>query len=249
MTRFKAAAIHILISIAVVAVFLALTWFIWYPQPYFEADGAYFLLGLLGGVDVALGPLLTLIVFKSGKPGLKFDLGVIACAQIVALAYGGHVIFEGRTGYVVFAVDRFNIISASEVDPAEIGYPELRATVFGGPRFVYAKLPEDSEVARNIAIDVATGVARDIEARPELYEPLGPHRDEVAAKARPASELTGGSEAARAVVERFAAKHGTTVEAMRFLPLVGKNKDMAMIVDPRTGEPMGAVSVDPWGGS
>lgn len=246
MSRFKAAAIHLVISVAIVAVFLALTFFVWYPPPYFEADGADYLLGLLGGVDVVLGPTLTLIVFKAGKPGLKFDLGMIAAVQVAALAYGGHIIFEGRTGYVVFAVDRFNIISASEVDATKIKYPDLRASVFGGPRLVYARLPEDSEVAKNMALEVIAGAGRDIEARPELYEPYESNRDEVAAKARSVSDLALASQAASVLVEKFAAKHDTRVEDLSFVPLVGKNKDMVMMIDSRTGDPMGAIDADPW---
>ena len=38
-------------------------------------------------VDVVLGPGLTLMVFKPGKPGLKFDMAAIVVLQMVALSW------------------------------------------------------------------------------------------------------------------------------------------------------------------
>ena len=41
-------------------------------------------------MDVVLGPLLTLltlIVFKPGKPSLKFDMSCIVVAQLTVLLY------------------------------------------------------------------------------------------------------------------------------------------------------------------
>jgi len=51
---------------------------VWYPPPLFQLLGGFELLLLIVAVDIALGPLLTLVVFKSGKKRLKFDLSVIA---------------------------------------------------------------------------------------------------------------------------------------------------------------------------
>jgi hypothetical protein len=50
----------------------------------------------LGGAHLALGPLLTLLVFKSGKPSLKFDLSGIVLLQLGALLYGGTLIDQHR---------------------------------------------------------------------------------------------------------------------------------------------------------
>ncbi len=76
MSRWKAAGIHLSISILIGLVVGALLFGVWYPPPFFHAAGADMLVLLLVGVDVVLGPLLTLIVFKSGKRGLKFDLAL-----------------------------------------------------------------------------------------------------------------------------------------------------------------------------
>ena len=85
MSRWKASGIHLLLSAAIAVVVLTLMLMVWYPWPLFEAAGGSRLVFILVGVDVTLGPLITLVIFKSGKPGLKFDLTVIALVQLAAL--------------------------------------------------------------------------------------------------------------------------------------------------------------------
>ncbi|MFZ4790954.1 MAG: hypothetical protein ACOYMW_08700 [Candidatus Competibacteraceae bacterium] len=72
MTRFRAFAIHLTASASIVLALLGLMRWVWYPAPYFEINGGWIVLRILAGVDVVLGPLLTLIVFKPGKPGTDF---------------------------------------------------------------------------------------------------------------------------------------------------------------------------------
>lgn len=85
MSRFKAFSIHFAISFAIFLILLYFILFQWYPQPLFSTDGGWRIIRIIVGVDLVLGPLLTLIVFKAGKPGLKFDLTIIAFLQITAL--------------------------------------------------------------------------------------------------------------------------------------------------------------------
>ena len=100
MTRFRAASTHLAISAVIGAILSALFWFVWYPSPLFKAVGGYELFLMLLVIDVILGPLLTLVVFKSGKKSLKFDLAVIALVQAAALSYGVWTLLIGRPVYV-----------------------------------------------------------------------------------------------------------------------------------------------------
>src|SRR4051812_12853702 len=111
MTRWKAAAIHSLISVAVGLIAGALLLGLWYPPPYFHAAGAQELILLLVGVDLVIGPLLTLIVFRWGKPGLAFDLTVISLLQAAALVYGLAIVLQSRPVFLVATVDRFVLVS------------------------------------------------------------------------------------------------------------------------------------------
>ena len=101
-SRWQAFLIHLGISALIAATVVALVLAVWYPPPYFAGMGGPVLLRLLIGVDVVLGPLITLIVFDPAKPRLKYDLMTIAALQVAALAYGGMVMFEARPVYNVF---------------------------------------------------------------------------------------------------------------------------------------------------
>ncbi len=57
--------------------------------------------------------MVTLIVFNPGKrlALLRLDLAVIGTIQAAALAYGVSVIAEARPVYMVFTVDRFDLVA------------------------------------------------------------------------------------------------------------------------------------------
>ena len=147
--------------------------FVWYPAPYFETDGGWKVLRILADVDVVLG-LLTLIVFKPGKPSLKFDLSCIVVAQLAALLYGGTIIYQQRPAFVVFGVDRFTTVPAADVDFDQRQYPELKRVAGIGPMLAEAKPPKDPKMRQDLLFGVLMEGQKDLEFRPELYHPYRP---------------------------------------------------------------------------
>src|ERR1700682_4721026 len=128
-TRWQAAGLHLLISIAIASAVLALLLLVWYPGPLFEAMGGMGLLFILMGVDVVLGPAITLIIFKQGKRGLKLDLAIIGTVQLAALLYGVHVMYLAHPAFIAFVKDQFQVATAAELEPerlAEAKYPQFR---------------------------------------------------------------------------------------------------------------------------
>jgi hypothetical protein len=75
MSRWKASSIHLALSATIAVSVLALMLLLWYAPPFFSALGGYHLLLILLGVDVSLGPLITLIIFnpKKDRKALTFD--------------------------------------------------------------------------------------------------------------------------------------------------------------------------------
>jgi len=120
LNRWKASLLHLAVSAAIGLAVVTLMLAVWYPRPYFKAMGGDFLILLLIGVDVVVGPLITLIIFNPKKKGLRFDLSVIAALQVAALAYGCNVMFVARPVYSVFVVDRFDTVAANQVDEASL---------------------------------------------------------------------------------------------------------------------------------
>src|SRR5207248_3305824 len=143
------------ISIGVAILAGSLIFFIWYPPPYFTIAGGSTLMLLIVSIDVVIGPLLTLAVFKSGKKGLRFDLTVIALLQLAAFCYGMYVISAARPVFVVAEVDRFVVVSANEVDDADLAggtQPEFRTRSWAGPRLVGAAPPQAGNEAFDMAV-------------------------------------------------------------------------------------------------
>ena len=242
MSRFKAFSIHFLISALVVGTFLGLAVFLWYPSLYFEISGTRRVLMMLVIVDMVLGPLMTLIVFRSGKPGLKTDLSIIAGIQIIAFLYGTSVIVGERPGYVVFSVDRFEII-ASNVDFSESHHPELEAGLLTGPVFVYAELPEDGGESSNLLWDSITG-GSDLAELPRYYQPYENGINEILAKGRPATNLIEAG-----AVEEIKLRNivgDIDFNDVLYVPIVGKSKTMSVIIHPESAMPLGMVDAELW---
>jgi hypothetical protein len=113
-TRKQAFLTHLLISLAIFFVLLYLIVFEWYPSYYFHIDGGYRGIATIFFVDVVLGPGLTLLVFRPGKPGLKFDMAAIVVLQVVALSWGIKSVYTERPMLTVFYDGKFSCMSYSE---------------------------------------------------------------------------------------------------------------------------------------
>ena len=245
MSRWKAAAIHLAINAAVAALAATLLFGLWYPPPYFQASGADRLLLLLAGIDLVLGPLLTLIVFRSGKPSLRFDLTVIGLLQVAALVYGLHVMLQSRPVYLVGAVDRFVLVSANELDPADLAAaPAYRRLSWTGPRLVAARLPTTAN-ERNALLSAALD-GKDIERLPRYYVdyPLG--APALLARAQPFETMSARHPHAAPAIARWLADSGKAPTDLVWLPLVARSADLVLVLRRGDGQPVGALPIDPW---
>ena len=251
-TRWRAFATHLALSAALVGAVCALIFFVWYPTPYFQAAGAWNVLRVLIGVDLVAGPLLTLIVFKPGKRGLAFDLWVIALVQLTALVFGVTVIYTERPYYTVFAGDRFFVLAHKDVDPTQVNDRELTAPErigakpFRGPLLVAATRPLDPAAMNRLVEETVFGGKPDIERRPEFWGPYVDGREQILRRARPLADLQKQRPHAVTAIDRAAARLGRADDTIAFLPIIAKNRDMAMLLDTVTGMPLAVLDVDPW---
>jgi len=246
MNRFQASGIHFGISVLVLACFFALTFFGWYPAPYFTAEGTYSVIILLIAVDVVLGPLLTLVVFNTKKPELKYDLGIIALIQIVALLYGANTIYQERPYFVAFAVDQFVIVQASEAKKMQ-RLDELSKkinTAHLGPTYVYAERPTDPKQKQKILFDSLEGRG-DIDRHPELYRPLPAYIKKSFDRSIKLDFLAKFHPENATIVEAFRQRYPNT-ERFAFFPLLGKNQDAALAIDRQTGEVVDYIKLNPF---
>ena len=244
MSRWKASGIHLLLSALIAVGLLALMLSIWYPGPLFEAAGGDHLIFVLVAVDATLGPLITLIIFKAGKRGLKFDLAVIAMLQLSALAYGMHTVYLARPVYLVFTKDRFDLVSAKDVDPEDLPkarLPEFEHLPLGRPRYIAAVPPEDREARQKILWSSLQG--KDLQMYPQYFVPYEQEIPSALTRAQPVAVLV---KRYPGTLEEYLRSSGRSQESVKFLPLRGKQADGAVLLDARTGVPLEIVLVDPW---
>jgi hypothetical protein len=247
MNRFKAALIHLGISAAIGLSMLLFMLMVWYPGPFFRAVGADGLVMILLGVDIAIGPLITLAVFKQGKRGLKFDLMVIALLQLSAFLYGVSVIFEARPTYVAFVVDRFELVRAVDIDPADLGTAKLeqfRTLPLLRPQVIGVQRPVGGEEKLK-ALDLAFQ-GKDIHVRPEYYVPYETQREEAKRKLQPLKRLKELNPAVAAQIDRDIEATGRTEDQLGFLPLRARERDLSVVLDRSTGEILDYWTYRPW---
>ncbi len=119
-TRKQAFLTHLSISMAIFFVLLYLMVFKWFPTYYFHIDGGYRGIVTIFFVDVVLGPGLTLLLFKPGKPRLKFDMTVIVIIQAIALSWGVESVYTERPALTVFYDGEFSCLKYSDVSEVDL---------------------------------------------------------------------------------------------------------------------------------
>ena len=247
MSRWRAAGIHLSISLAIGLIVLALLFGLWYPPPYFRAAGADELVILLVGVDLTLGPLLTLIVFKSGKKGLKLDLALIGFAQLAALVYGLSVVLATRPVFLVATVDHFSLVSANDLaaDDLEQGkMPQFRTLSWTGPRLVGTARPSDPHERSELLFSGLKG--KDIDRLPKYYIDYSNDTAEVLSHAQSLDKLLPNDASAQRLADDWLREHGRDRASVVWLPIRARRHDLTMLVDAKTGIPLGAIAVNPW---
>jgi hypothetical protein len=249
MSRWKAAGLHFLVCVAIAASVITLMIAVWYPSPLFRAMGGDHLVAIVIGVDVAIGPMITLVIFSPGKRQdlLRFDLMVIASLQLAALGYGVYVVAQARPAYIVFATDRFEVATANDILPQELAKvtrPEFREMPRSGPVRVGVVMPDDPGEQVRLMMSAAAGA--DLKTFPQYYVPYADQAQAAASRARPIALLRAAHPERKEQVAAAVAATGLEEDAMGFLPLRARRQDMAILVNAKDGAVMGYVAVDPW---
>jgi hypothetical protein len=244
-TRWRAAATYLVGSIAIAAACFALIYAVWYPLGLFAPLGGLELLALISVVELVIGPGLIAIVFKPGKKGLLFDVAVIAALQAGALTYGLHVLYVSRPAYIVFVKDRFEMIRAIEVPEQELAKAKRYNDIpLDGPRIVGARVPQDPQERTRVMFAAIGGV--DLHYFPQHYVDYDEVRKDVIAHAAPIAKLKLLNPDARGEIDRIVAATGRAEDQLDFLPMKSRKRDLAVIVDGKTGDVLHIAALKPW---
>lgn len=250
--RLRAAAIHLAASAAVAVLAGVLVFGLWYPYPYREVSGGRTLFVLLVGVDVLIGPLITLAVFDRRKPWgeLRRDLATVALLQLAALGYGLWTVAVARPVHLVFEIDRLRVVHAVDVpeellDRAPAG---VAALPWSGPTLIAARPFRNADEGVAATMD-AVGGGVQIGARPDLWEPYEAARTRVLQAAQPVKSLKARKASlagSAAAIDNAIRAAGRDPETMLYLPLVGRKEFWTAFVDPTSAAIVGYLALDPY---
>jgi len=184
-SRWTAAAIHLVLSILLIGTIALVAFKQMYPAGLHHAAKLDKLMGIMLGVDIVAGPLLTLILYRVGKRGLKLDLAVIAILQLAFLSYGLSTLWKSRPLFLVGSQQAFALLFANEVGDAAIDkaqeerWPRFHGT---GPWLVGVDL--SSEVAKEEFLFSYLGGDPGPLRDEDLFVPYSKLQTEIAEKAK-----------------------------------------------------------------
>lgn len=213
--RLKAFLVHLLGSVLVISVVLALVLLVWYPGPYLWVRDTPKILAMLVVVDVILGPLMTLIVFNHTKSRreLRIDIALIVAVQLAALSYGVHSTYTARPLYAAFYFDQFMVSTAEELDLTKLP-AELKSSPLTGPQLVAVRPPKDAAEGGALWRDYQQGKAASPFQRTDRYEPLMAHLAMVTAKGKSPEAFKAWDPAKSKNIDAFLASCGVPAEQL-----------------------------------
>ena len=240
--RLKFFLSHLLISAFIASLIVILIFFIWYPSPLTKAVGVTQIFLMLVVIDVLIGPILGLLVYKEGKKSLKFDLTVIILIQLSALCYGVYSIAEGRPAWLVYTVDRFELVRNNEIiaDHIQNAQKQYQQPSWLKPRFVAIEFAKDIRQRNDdMFTEVLGGVS--IAQKPERYVELSTVKNQIQQRAQRLDVLDNFNNQQQ--VAKILSKYP---QANAWLPLKANAVDMVVLINKEKAQVVKIVDLRPW---
>jgi hypothetical protein len=245
--KFIATAIHFVATLLLAALAAGVIFLLWYPSPFATMIGGGELFLLVVGCDLALGPLLSLVVYSSRKSRreLLLDYSVIGLLQVGSLVYGVMTTADARPVYVAFSLDRFEVVLAGDLRESELAQardPEYRDVPWTGPRFVSVVIPPGD---RSDALFEALS-GNEEHRRPKFYVPFETELDNVCKRAEPLDVLERKKPASKALLSRALDGLDVPEDRLEWLPVHHFRGFWTAIIDTATGKPVAYIDLDPY---
>lgn len=239
--RLKFFLSHLSISLLIVLLVIGLVFFVWYPFQLTTAVGVTHIFLMLLAIDVIIGPVLGLLVYQEGKKSLKFDLTVIILLQLSALCYGIYSIEQGRPVWLVYNVDRFELVRKNEIVDQNINQakPQFQQASWLKPQFVATEFAKNTQQGNDdMFAEVLGGIS--IAQRPERYVELNKAKKQMQQRAQKLELLQQYNN--KTDVEKVLAKYP---QATAFLPMKANAVDMTVLIDQKANV-VKIVDLRPW---
>lgn len=233
---------HLAISFFVALIVVGVVFFTWYPSPLAKAVGVTHIFLMMLAIDVIIGPLLGLLVYKEGKKTLKMDLTVIILIQLIALSYGVYSIAQGRPAWLAYNVDRFELIRNNEIidDKINRALPQYQQNSWLEPQYVGVEFAKDAQIRNDDMFAEALG-GISVAQKPERYVQLDKVKKQIQQRAQSLDGLKQFND--KALVKKTLSNYP---QATAFVPLKANAVDMTVLINKEKGEVVKIVDLRPW---
>ncbi|MFK7856089.1 MAG: hypothetical protein AB8B79_18370 [Granulosicoccus sp.] len=227
-------AIHLTLSLLIFSTLVFMMALYWFPGELFFIDGGWQGLKLVAMVDLVLGPALTLLLYKPGKPKLVLDMSLIAAFQIAALGFGFFATYQQRTVAIVFSEKTFSTLSAQANKEADQELLALNVQPKPLPETSLLKLPllltPEPENYGVYLEEIFNGYPGPNE-RSDQFVPLAAHRESMRKHALTPAEVenAGASEA----IDQALAKLSLATDNVELYKFKARYDNGIAIFDPR----------------
>ena len=245
-TRWHFMGPRLALSLFVLALFFGVVGLAWYPGLHWKMAGVSKQLLILVAAVLVIGAGLSTLVYRPGKRGMTMDLVVILLIELAAIVYVGSLLYERRPHYLVFVIDRFQIVGADQVTEHTFRYPELDTSQLVGPILTNARFPDDPAERADLKTGIFFDGQPDIDVRPDHWYPWESAAPSVLSAAGSLAQFRRRGDRHQAVVDAWLGARNATVDDYLVLPVVGKISDATALVDQNTGYPVAMLDIDPW---
>jgi len=236
MTRFRAFSYHMAISLII---FFALSYVIveiWYPDFFFAIDGGWEGIRIIIGV----GPVLTLVVFRAGKPGLKFDLFCIGLLQTVCLTGGVYIVYSERPIYFIYYDKHFYSASTDTYTNYGLLAPDISGQI--QPVKVISRMPDNPIVEADLR-RILFQDSIPVWVYEPSYFPLDSYIDEVLSGGITESEIRQRD--VNGELAQWFHKHGGEFSDYVFIPIHSRYRDAFIGIDKKEKRFIDVIEIPP----
>lgn len=233
---------HLSVSIIMICVVISAIFFFWYPAPLAKAVDVTHIFLMMLAIDVIIGPLLGLLVYKEGKKSLKFDLTIIILMQLTAFSFGIYSLAQGRPAWIIFYIDRFELVRNNEIiiqKPDDI-LPEYKKPSWLGVRYAAVQRAQDNQKNnQDLFTEVLSGIS--LAQMPARYTNLSKVKNQIQNNSYNLNKLNQINDFKKVAV--ILAKYP---QANAWIPLKSNSMDMVVLVNNNTGKIIKIVDLRPW---
>jgi len=242
--RVKAFALHLLCSSVVIATFLAIVFFIWYPDPFSEIYHTWDAIKIIVAVDIILGPLCTLIIFDIRKKSkeLKLDMLAIVGLQLVALFWGMYVTYSVRPVFIVYHKGEFFSFADSDLKISALENKSLVPALWKPPGVVYIKPPKDAVERGEIILNQLVGKVYSMPYLTSRYLPIEDMNKDDLIKRAMDIESKYRNPDIKVYINDFVARYGGKVADYAFYPVKGGTSIGTLVLSRDTGKIVGYIN-------